>query len=271
CRPRNAGTNQPRPHRHDRQRHQGPGGRPAQTRRGREAYGGDDHRSPPRPDRGEGLSASPAMRRLGRLIAVSALLLAGCSARGRLAGRSPVIPLLLAGCSARGPEFKTVSGSENQVLEPIVQDFCKEKRATCTIAYLGSLDIGLLLRPENQPDFDAVWPASGIWIDMFDTKRRVTHLQSVAQTPVILGVRKKKAEELGWTTRPVSMADILSAVETKGFKFLMTSATQSNSGASAYLSMLAAALGKQGVLQSADLGDEKTRDQVARLLAGVER
>lgn len=178
---------------------------------------------------------------------------------------------LLAACSSRGPDFKIVAGSENQVLEPIVQDFCKEENAACSFSYLGSLDIGLLLRPGNQPDFDAVWPASSIWIDMFDKGRRVSHVQSVAQMPVVLGVRKSRAEELGWTRGPVSMADILSAVDTRNFRFLMTSATQSNSGASAYLSMLAAALGRQGALQASDLDNGKTREEVSALLAGVER
>ena len=178
---------------------------------------------------------------------------------------------VVAGCQSRGPDFKIVAGSENQLLEPIVREFCKEQKATCTFNYLGSLDIGLLLRPGSQPDFDAVWPASSIWVDMFDKSRRVSHLQSVAQMPVVLGVRKSKAEELGWTSRPVAMADVLSAVETRNFRFLMTSATQSNSGASAYLSMLAAALGKQGALQASDLDDTKTRAQVGALLAGVER
>lgn len=189
----------------------------------------------------------------------------------RLAWLALAGTVLVAGCSSPGPDFKILSGSENQVLEPIVQEFCKDKRATCTLAYLGSLDIGLSLRPGEETEVDAVWPASGIWIDMFDTKRRVTHLQSISQTPVILGVRKGKAEALGWTSRPVAMSDILAAVRAGDFRFLMTSATQSNSGASAYLSMLAAALGREGVLQANDLADAATRGEVTALLSGVER
>ena len=58
---------------------------------------------------------------------------------------------LLAGCGARGPQFTIVSGSENEVLEPLVQDFCKSRNAVCTMRYQGSLDIALALKAGNDP------------------------------------------------------------------------------------------------------------------------
>jgi Ca-activated chloride channel family protein len=51
----------------------------------------------------------------------------------------------------------------------------------------------------------------------------------------------------------------------------MTSATQSNSGASAYLAMLSSAVAGQRVLQSSDLDDPAVRQTVTSLLQGVER
>jgi Ca-activated chloride channel family protein len=180
-----------------------------------------------------------------------------------------VIGLSACGQTA-GPAFDIVSGSENQPLEPLVQEFCKERRATCTMTYQGSLDIGLALKPGQDVKFDAVWPASGIWVAMFDTGRRVSALKSISQSPVVLGARKSKAEALGWTKGPVSMADILAAVESGKLRFLMTSATQSNSGASAYIAMLSAALGSKAVLSEADLSGASA-DMAARLLRGVER
>ncbi len=177
----------------------------------------------------------------------------------------------LTGCFDKpGPDFAIVSGSENQPLEPLVQEFCKAKRAKCTMSYQGSLDIGLGLEPGQDLKHDAVWPASGIWIAMFDTGRRVSGLKSISQNPVVLGVRKSKAEALGWTKGPVAMTDILAAVESGKLRFLMTSATQSNSGASAYIAMLSAALGSKAVITDADLTSAPT-DMVSRLLRGVER
>jgi Ca-activated chloride channel family protein len=138
-----------------------------------------------------------------------------------------LILVTLAACEPSGPEFTILSGSENEVLEPLVQEFCNARHAKCTMKYLGSLDIALTLKPGSTPEADAVWPASSLWIDMYDTARRVKSVKSIAQMPVILGVRRSKAQALGWIGARVTTNDILAAVEGGRLKFLMTSATQS--------------------------------------------
>jgi Ca-activated chloride channel homolog len=183
-----------------------------------------------------------------------------------------VAALGLAGCGGQpSMNFAFVAGSENTVMEPIVQEFCNSHGAACAFTYKGSLDIGLDLQSPAGVAQDAVWPASSVWIDMFDSARRVSHMTSIAQMPVILGVRRSKAEALGWVGKPVHMSDILVAVKSGQLKFLMTSATQSNSGASAYLAMLSSSVASQRVLQAADLDDPGVRATVAGLLQGVER
>jgi len=193
--------------------------------------------------------------------------------RAALASMALGLLLLLSGCGS-GPKepFKIVSGSENTVLEPIVSEFCRSRGVTCTFTYEGSLDIGLALGSAEGIDADAVWPASSVWIDLFDTGRKVKDTVSIAQMPVILGVRRSKAEALGWVGRPVTMADVLGAVKSGQLKFLMTSATQSNSGASAYLAMLTTALGGADRMMTADdLSRQDVRQTVGDLLGGVER
>ncbi len=182
-----------------------------------------------------------------------------------------VVSLLLAGCAGPGPQFDILSGSENDVLEPLVQEFCASRNSQCTMRYQGSLDIALSLKAGSDPNADAVWPASSIWIDMFDTARRVKSVKSIAQMPVILGVRRSKAQELGWIGAKVTSKDILAAVEAGKLKFLMTSATQSNSGAAAYLAMLAAGIGKPDLIESGDLDKEAVLATARSLLRGVER
>ena len=191
----------------------------------------------------------------------------------RLARRAAclLLALALAGCTGNGPDFTIVSGSENEVLAPLVQEFCKSRGATCTMRYQGSLDIALALKAGNDPAADAVWPAASIWIDMFDTTRRVKSVKSIAQMPVILGVRRSKAQELGWVGAKVTTKDILAAVEGGKLKFLMTSATQSNSGAAAYLAMLAAGIGKPDLIEAGDLDKNEILRNVRALLRGVER
>jgi Ca-activated chloride channel family protein len=178
---------------------------------------------------------------------------------------------LLNGC---GPTpitaFTIVSGSENRTLEPIVQAFCKEQKIACTFEYMGSLDIGMAVA-ENRGAFDAVWPANSVWIDLFDHNKRVVDLTSIMRSPVILGVRTGKAKELGWIDRAVSSRDIDEAVRGKRLTYLASSATQSNSGASAYITMLSAALGSPTTITLADLERPDVRDKVRSLLSGISR
>lgn len=183
-----------------------------------------------------------------------------------------LVAIVLAGCDRpAGRNFTIVSGSENTVLEPVVKSFCDRQGFACSFKYEGSLDIGLALDSADGIDADAVWPASSVWIDLFDHGRRVKSATSIAQMPVVLGVRKSKAEALGWVGKEVAMADILAAVKNGSLKFLMTSATQSNSGASAYLAMLTSALGGKPVIEPGDLDSPKVIDAVRTLLSGVER
>jgi Ca-activated chloride channel family protein len=175
----------------------------------------------------------------------------------------------LASCSSKEEQITIAAGSENRQLEPLVTEFCKEQGAKCTFRYQGSLDIGLALKAGNL-EADVVWPAASIWVDIFDTGRKVRDLQSIAQSPVLLGVRKSKAEALGWTSRAVTTHDILDAVAAGKLTFLMSSATQSNSGASAYLAMLTTMIGAD-VLTEPDLADTKLRTEVRQMLSGVVR
>ena len=84
-------------------------------------------------------------------------------------------------------------------------------------------------------EYDAVWPASSLWLNVGDTGHRVKHAESVSVTPVVFGIRQSLAEELGFVGREVSVRDLLDAITAGKLRFCMTSATQSNSGASAYI------------------------------------
>lgn len=179
--------------------------------------------------------------------------------------------LALAGCGRSDKTFHIVAGSEEQPFEPIVQEFCASEHVKCKIDYKGSLDIGLMLSGDTAPDADALWPASNVWLDIYDSHRRVKDTKSIGSSPVILGVRMSKARELGWIGKPVRMDDILKAVSSKRLSFLMTSATQSNSGASAYLAMLAASFGTPDRLDPKALDDSAARAKVKALLKGVAR
>ena len=166
--------------------------------------------------------------------------------------------------------LRIVSGSENKELEPILEEYADEEDIRIEMSYKGSLDIMRLLEEEDI-SYDAVWPASSLWLTVGDTDHRVKHAESISITPVVFGIRKSLAEELGFVGREVSVRDILSAIEAGKLKFCMTSATQSNSGASAYIGFLYALLGNPEMITMEDLQSEELKTQVRELLYGVDR
>ena len=83
-----------------------------------------------------------------------------------------------------------------------------------------------------------------------DQRRSPSTAESILRSPVVLGLRKRSIADSGWagsggmTSR---MDDIQKAAARDGeFRLSMTSATQSNSGASAYFGFLYALRGRAG-------------------------
>lgn len=169
-----------------------------------------------------------------------------------------------------GGQIRILSGSENQELETIIQECSEATGVEIQVEYKGSVDIMRELE-NGAPDYDAVWPASSIWVSMGDTRHLIKHSQSISMTPVVFGIRKSLAEELGFVGEDVSVNDILTAIRDGEMSFCMTSATQSNSGASAYIGFLYALLGKQEGLTSEDLQKPDLQADIRELLSGVER
>ncbi|MGN0241809.1 MAG: extracellular solute-binding protein [Candidatus Weimeria sp.] len=163
-----------------------------------------------------------------------------------------------------------ISGSENEELTDILQKFATKEKINIKMTYAGSLDIMRTLQ-SDQIDYDAVWPASSMWITAGDTNHRVKHLESVCVSPVVFGIRKSLAQSLGFVGKEVKVADLLSAIESGKLKFCMTSATQSNSGCCAYIGFLYALLGNPDMITADDLKDEKLAEQIKTLFSGVER
>jgi Ca-activated chloride channel family protein len=166
--------------------------------------------------------------------------------------------------------LRVVSGSENQALEPLFRQFEQESGVKVEMSYQGSVDIKLLLA-SGEGDYDAVWPANSLWLTLGDTGHRVSHVSSIFTSPVVFGIAMSKARSLGFVGRDVYVKDILAAIQADKLSFYMTSATQSNSGATAYLGFLYALAGNPDVLSAADLDKPALQEQARAILAGVNR
>lgn len=174
------------------------------------------------------------------------------------------------GSAFGGGTLRILSGSENKELSQVLEDCAKETGVQIEMTYKGSVDIMNELK-NGAPDYDAVWPASSLWISLGDTNHLIKYDESVCSTPVVFGIKKPLAESLGFVGKDVSVSDILSAINDDKLSFCMTSATQSNSGASAYIGFLYAFSGKTDVLTAADLENTELQNNITDLLSGIDR
>ncbi|MGB0903480.1 MAG: substrate-binding domain-containing protein, partial [Mangrovicoccus sp.] len=170
------------------------------------------------------------------------------------------------------PSLAILSGSENRTLAPIIKSWSDENNVKVTLDYAGSVDISRELSKGADSRYDAVWPAHSLWIDLGDEQHVVIHRRSILTSPVVLALKRSIAQELDWEGRnDLTIEDIAAAAQAKSFRLAMTSATQSNSGASAYLGFLHALSGKPEPLTLAALDDPDLQEQIRGLLAQIDR
>ena len=181
-----------------------------------------------------------------------------------------LVVLLSIFSSCKKENFLILSGSENEPIEKIVKDFGEKKGFNIEFKYKGSVDIMLELQ-NNPSNYDAVWPASGIWITLGDNLKKVKYQQSILTSPVVFGIKKSLAQKLGFVGKPVKVVDLLKSIEEKKLRFIMTSASQSNSGASAYFGFLYALLGNPEYITRDDLHKAGLKNQIRTLLSGINR
>ena len=207
----------------------------------------------------------PSFRRLVFLItSLSAFILTGCD-QSQPPQQQSSKP------AAANTSLAIVAGSENNTLEPLLQKFAKEQNIGISIKYMGSVDIGMELAKGKASQFDAVWPASSLWLSLGDKQSVVKNAKSVMRSPVVFAVKKSIATKLGWDKKDVTVMEILDAVEKERLRFAMTSATQSNSGTSAFLAFLTAFAGGPEVLTAEHLSNPETAAKIKRFLRSVNR
>jgi Ca-activated chloride channel family protein len=166
--------------------------------------------------------------------------------------------------------FQLVTGAENRSLVPMIEEFADQENVRIEFTHQGSVDTMLELE-SGATGYDAVWPASSIWLSLGDTQHLVQQTKSIMATPVVFAVKRPIAERLGWIGRDVTVEEILTAAESGQIRYMTTSATQSNSGAMAYLGYLYAFAGQPDVLTSEMLHDPAVVEQTRQILGLVDR
>jgi Ca-activated chloride channel family protein len=181
--------------------------------------------------------------------------------------------VVLAQCQAsidRRATLRIVAGSGFSSFEPILKRWGQQNGVDVQVTYKGSLDIMRMLE-DGSIDADAIREGDSLWTSLGDKQHLVKNSKSIMCSPIVFGVKRSLAEQLGWIGRDVGMQEILDAAESRRLRVLMTSATQSGSGASAYFGFLYAFAGQPDVLTAQHLQDPSVGDKVRRVLATINR
>ncbi|KEY60340.1 substrate-binding and VWA domain-containing protein [Serratia sp. DD3] len=171
--------------------------------------------------------------------------------------------VLLTGCKGEDSEdalasnnnivLSVLAGSELKDIEPLLPDIAKATGVKLQMHYVGTLDaIEKLQAGEN---YDLAWLASNRYAMLVpQVKARIVASERTMLTPVVLGIKEKKAKALGWENNPhITWKDIAQAADKGKFTFGMTSPTSSNTGFSGLLGLAAALSGKGDALEEKDI------------------
>ena len=166
--------------------------------------------------------------------------------------------------------FSIITTPENKSLEKTIKEYADDEDFEVSITYADNLEIVSILNSGKK--FDAVWSSNSIWLDMLDSSVvKTSNLKSTSITPIVFGIKKSKAQELGLVGKDVTMNDLLTLIANKQLTFSMANPVTTNSGASAFLNIISTLAGNPEVLTSEHLKDKNLKDKLVTFFSGLER
>ena len=166
--------------------------------------------------------------------------------------------------------LRILSSYENNIVEDEVSKYARSIHKKVEFVYKGDLDIVEELN-NNSKNYDAVWISNSMWLYLLDNPYLATDSKSISISPVVFGIKKTKAKELGLINNNVTNDTIINLIKEKKIKYVMSSVTQTNTGATAYLGFLSALAGNPEVLTEEMIKDPVLVDNLVNLFSGVER
>ena len=166
--------------------------------------------------------------------------------------------------------FTIIASQENEeLINEIVKPYAYSKGDDIDVQYAGTLEI--IQKLNAGESYDAVWLSNSIWGYMLDSKVKLSESKFTNISPIIFGIKKSKAEELGFIGKTINTQDIVNAISEGKLKFSMSNPSITNSGASAYLGMLSTLAGNPEVLTKEHLENSEVKEKLKTFYTGLER
>lgn len=164
--------------------------------------------------------------------------------------------------------FRILANPDNKDFMEELVKYGKGEHINVYVEYADDLEAVDMLEEEN--NYDAVLMSNSVWLYMLNNAK-VSNSKSISINPVVMGIKKSKAKELGFVDNEIKNKDILNAVSSGKLKYVMTSVTKTNTGLTAYLGFLNSLAGSPEILTSDMLNDKDLVTNLKSLFSGVER
>ena len=93
--------------------------------------------------------------------------------------------------------FRILASTSMRSMDKTIIDYGKKNGFDVEIDHYGDLEIVDILN-DNPKEYDAVWLSNSIWLYMLDNTYLTTDSKSIGIAPVVMGIKRSKAEELGF-------------------------------------------------------------------------
>lgn len=165
--------------------------------------------------------------------------------------------------------FWLLASEETRDFEDNIKNFARRNNIKIQIEYANTSQI--IDKLNHSEKYDAVWLSDSIWLTLLDHPEQIKDSQSVAISPIVYGVRKEIASELGWIGRDVTINQILSAIQNKKVTFSTTSPDLADASSSLYLTYLSYFSKSVGKITESDLKEENVINSMKTLFSGINR
>lgn len=166
--------------------------------------------------------------------------------------------------------FRILASTSTEKMDDNIIKYASKNGIKVEIDHYGDLEMVDMLNDDSS-NYDAVWISNSLWLYTLSNSYLVTDSKSIVIDPVVMGITKSKAKELGFVDKEIYNKDLLNAIKDGKLKYIMASVTKTNTGATSYLSFLNSLAGSPEVLTEKMLDDENLRKDLKSFFKGVER
>ena len=161
-----------------------------------------------------------------------------------------------------------LSSTSNEFFDADLKRLALSNDIEITIDYKEDIEIIESIN-NNSSNYNAIWLSNSIWLNMLNNETIATDVKTMGISPVVLGINKDLVASLGLINKDITNKDLWGLISSGKLKFVMSSVTQTNAGASLYLGLVNYIVSEMGGIDKNILQNEMVVNNVKSFFNGV--